>query len=98
MSSTINDLSKATKKAGKRLNRSTQRVHKSAAKNIGRYSKKFQKDAKVLRKSAGQTYGNLNHNQKLSIVGVVLVTVSLVSALGGYLSAKKDQRTQDQDD
>lgn len=89
---------KKAQQAAKKLGKSTQRVHKGAAKNINRYSKKLSKDARALKKTAEQNYGKLNHNQKIGLVGAVILGVSLVSAVAGYVSAKKDQRDERRED
>jgi len=86
------------RKAAKKLGKSTQRVHKGAAKNINRYSKKLHKEARLLKKNAEQSYGKLNHNQKIGLVGAVILGVSVVSAVAGYVSAKRDQREDHQED
>jgi len=102
MSNTTNDFAKVAQekaqKAARKLGKSTQRVHKGAVKNINRYSKKLSKDARVLKRTAEQNYGKLNHNQKIGVVGAVIVGVSLVSAVAGYVSAKKDQRDERRED
>jgi len=99
---TTDDLTKIAqekaRKAAKKLGKSTQRIHRGATKNINRYSKKLHKEARLVKKSAEQNYSKLNHNQKIGVVGAVIVSVSIASAVAGYVSAKRDQREERKED